>query len=68
MRCEGARGVDALIGAIGLFDALREDHVIVGGYGSAFGLRFLHERVIVDGHVLIFVCLDDHDHGEVGDK
>ena len=68
MCCERARRIDALIGAVGLFDALREDHVIVGGYGAAFGLRFLHERVIVDGHVLVFVCLDDHDHGEVGDE
>ena len=68
MRCERARRIDALIGAVGLFDALRKDHVVVGRYGAALGLRFLHKRVIIDGHVLIFVCLNDHDHGEISDE
>ena len=68
MRCERACRIDALIGAVGLFDALREDHVVVSGYGAAFGLRFLHERVIIDGHVLVFICLNDHDHGEIGNE
>ena len=68
MCSEVACGVFALVGAIVLQYGMSKEHVIVRSDGAALGFRLFCQRVVVDGHVLVFVCLDNHDHRQVGNQ
>ena len=47
---------------------MSQKHVVVCGDGAAFGFRFFCQRMVIDRHVLVFVCLDNHDHRQVGNQ
>ena len=68
MRSEVACGVFALVGAIVLQHGMSQEHIVVCGDGPALGFGFFCQRMVVDGHVLIFICLDNHDHRQVSNQ
>ena len=47
---------------------MSQEHIVVCGDGAALGFGFFCQRMVVDGHVLIFICLDNHDHRQVSNQ